>query len=65
MFRSMVRRFAKERIGPHVRAMDEAGVFRKDLLEEMFQLGLMSVEIPEEFGGQGGSFFKPSWRWKL
>ncbi len=56
-FQETVRRFAKERIGPHVRAMDEAGVFRKDLLAEMFQLGLMGIEIPEEFGGQGGSFF--------
>jgi short/branched chain acyl-CoA dehydrogenase len=58
MFQSMVRRFARERIGPHVRQMDEAGVFRKDLLEEMFKAGLMGIEIPEEFGGQGGSFFQ-------
>jgi len=57
MFRDTVRRFARERIGPHVRAMDDAAVFRKDLLHEMFELGLMGVEIPEEFGGQGGSFF--------
>jgi alkylation response protein AidB-like acyl-CoA dehydrogenase len=57
MFRDTVRRFARERIAPHVRAMDDAAVFRKDLLHEMFELGLMGVEIPEEFGGQGGSFF--------
>jgi alkylation response protein AidB-like acyl-CoA dehydrogenase len=57
MFRDVVRRFARERIAPHVRTMDEAGVFRKELLREMFDLGLMGVEIPEEFGGQGGSFF--------
>src|SRR5947209_730985 len=58
MFQSVVRRFARERIGPHVREMDEAGVFRHDLIGEMFALGLMSIEIPEEFGGQGGSFFQ-------
>src|ERR1700682_1134569 len=58
MFQSTVRRFARERIGPHVRAMDEAGVFRKDLLHEMFELGLMGIEIPEEHGGQGGTFFQ-------
>ena len=58
MFQATVRKFARERIGPHVRAMDEAGVFRKDLLEEMFELGLMGIEIPEEFGGQGGNFFQ-------
>ena len=58
MFQSSIRRFARERIGPHVRAMDEAGVFRKDLLHEMFELGLMGIEIPEEHGGQGGNFFQ-------
>src|SRR3984957_10208965 len=58
MFQSAGRKFARERIGPHVREMDEAGVFRKDLLHEMFELGLMGIEIPEEHGGQGGSFFQ-------
>jgi len=58
MFRSTILRFARERIGPHVREMDAAGVFRKDLLKEMFELGLMGIEIPEEFGGQGGNFFQ-------
>src|SRR5260370_41139962 len=58
MFQSVVRRFARERIGPHVRAMDEAGVFRKDVLEEMFQLGLMGIEIPEKYGGKRGTFFQ-------
>ncbi|HEV3081773.1 MAG TPA: acyl-CoA dehydrogenase [Gemmataceae bacterium] len=57
MFQATVRRFARERIGPYVREMDEAGVFRKELVKEMFQLGLMGIEIPEEFGGQGGNFF--------
>jgi alkylation response protein AidB-like acyl-CoA dehydrogenase len=57
-FQSTVLRFARERIGPHVRAMDDAAVFRKDLLKEMFELGLMGIEVPEECGGQGGSFFQ-------
>jgi alkylation response protein AidB-like acyl-CoA dehydrogenase len=58
LFQASVRRFARERLAPHVRAMDEAGVFRKDLLQEFFELGLMAVEVPEEFGGQGGTFFQ-------
>jgi short/branched chain acyl-CoA dehydrogenase len=58
MFQDAVRRFARERIGPYVREMDAAAVFRKDLLREMFELGLMGIEIPEEYGGQGGSFFQ-------
>jgi alkylation response protein AidB-like acyl-CoA dehydrogenase len=58
MFQATVRRFARERIGPYVRAMDEAAVFRKELLQEMFQLGLMGIEVPEAYGGQGGNFFQ-------
>jgi len=58
MFQATIQRFARERIGPHVREMDEAGLFRKDLLREMFELGLMGIEIPEEHGGQGGNFFQ-------
>jgi butyryl-CoA dehydrogenase/short/branched chain acyl-CoA dehydrogenase len=58
LFQSTVLKFARERIAPHVRAMDESAVFRKDLLKEMFELGLMGIEIPGEFGGQGGTFFQ-------
>jgi alkylation response protein AidB-like acyl-CoA dehydrogenase len=38
--------------------MDEAGAFRKDVLTKMFGMGLMAIEVPEEYGGQGGSFFQ-------
>ncbi|MBL8228600.1 MAG: acyl-CoA dehydrogenase [Bryobacterales bacterium] len=58
LFQSSVRRFAREQVGPHVRQMDEDGVFRQDLLRQFFELGLMGIEIPEELGGQGGSFFQ-------
>lgn len=58
LFQQSIRKFARERLAPHVRAMDEAGLFRKELLKEMFELGLMGVDIKEEYGGQGGSFFQ-------
>ncbi len=58
MFQASVRRFARERLAPRVRAMDEAGVFDKVLIEELFALGLMAVDVPEEYGGQGGTFFQ-------
>jgi len=58
LFQSTVGQFARDRLAPHVRAMDESGVFRKDLLAELFELGLMAVDVPEVFGGQGGSFFQ-------
>src|SRR5579872_7419884 len=58
LFQATVGLFARERIRPHVREMDEAGVFRKDILAQFFEMGLMGIEIPEEFGGQGGTFFQ-------
>ena len=58
MFQLSVRRFAREQIGPHVREMDETSTFRKDILAKLFAMGLMGIEVPEEFGGQGGSFFQ-------
>lgn len=58
LFQTTIRQFAKEQIGPHVRSMDEEGKFRGDLIKQFFDLGLMGIEIPEEYGGQGGSFFQ-------
>jgi butyryl-CoA dehydrogenase/short/branched chain acyl-CoA dehydrogenase len=58
MFQSSVRKFARDEIAPHVREMDEAGLFRKDLLQQFFGLGLMGIEVPEEHGGQEGTFFQ-------
>jgi short-chain 2-methylacyl-CoA dehydrogenase len=58
LFQATVRKFAKEQIGPHVRAMDEAGKFSAGILQHLFELGLMGIEIPEEYGGQGGDFFQ-------
>jgi butyryl-CoA dehydrogenase/short/branched chain acyl-CoA dehydrogenase len=58
LFRDTVRRFALEKIRPHVREMDEQARFRDDLLRAFFDLGLMAIEIPEDYGGQGGTFFQ-------
>lgn len=58
LFRNTVRRFARERIAPLVRAMDDAALLHKPLLNELFEAGLMGIEIPEEYGGQGGNFFQ-------
>jgi len=58
LFRDTVRRFAGEKIRPHSRQMDEQGKFRAELIEDFFRLGLMGIEIPEEWRGQGGSFFQ-------
>ncbi|HTA46586.1 MAG TPA: acyl-CoA dehydrogenase family protein, partial [Bryobacteraceae bacterium] len=58
LFRDTVRRFAHDEIAPLVRRMDDEAVFDKKLLQQLFDLGVMGIEIPEDFGGQGGSFFQ-------
>jgi butyryl-CoA dehydrogenase/short/branched chain acyl-CoA dehydrogenase len=58
LFRDNIRQFADEKIRPLVKEMDEKGVFEKDLIHDFFQLGLMGIEIPEQYGGSGGNFFE-------
>ena len=58
MFRDAVRKFAKEQIAPYSREMDEKGFLRKEILAHLFDLGLMGIDIPEEYDGQGGTFFQ-------
>jgi butyryl-CoA dehydrogenase/short/branched chain acyl-CoA dehydrogenase len=58
LFRDNIRQFADEKIRPLVKEMDEKGVFDKDLIREFFQLGLMGIEIPEQYGGGGAKFFE-------
>ena len=57
LFQSMAREFAENEIRPHAAAMDHEGIFRSDLIEKFFAQGFMSIDIPEVFGGSGGSFF--------
>ena len=57
LFRDNVRQFAEDSIRPRVREMDEKGVFERALIDQFFQLGLMGIEVPEQFGGAGGKFF--------
>ena len=57
LFYSTVRQFAEEAIAPQVRAMDDEQQFAAGLVGRLFELGLMSIEIAEEMGGAGGSFF--------
>ncbi|HEU4700335.1 MAG TPA: acyl-CoA dehydrogenase [Gemmatimonadales bacterium] len=55
MFRDAVRDFAESEIKPHVEEMDEAGKFRQDLIPKFFELGLMGIEVPEQWGGAAGT----------
>ncbi|MBM3728694.1 MAG: acyl-CoA dehydrogenase [Acidobacteria bacterium] len=57
LFRVSVREFARREVAPKVRAMDEAAHFDPSLLRQLFDVGLMAIDIPEQYGGQGGSFF--------
>ena len=58
LFRDNIRQFAEEKVRPLAKEMDEKGVFEKDLIHDFFQLGLMGIEVPEQYGGGGGKFFE-------
>jgi alkylation response protein AidB-like acyl-CoA dehydrogenase len=58
LFRDNVRQFAEEKLRPLVREMDEKQAFDHGLIDQFFQLGLMGIEIPEQYGGGAGSFFE-------
>jgi alkylation response protein AidB-like acyl-CoA dehydrogenase len=58
LFRTTVRQFAQENIAPLVRTMDEQQHFHPELIPQLFNLGLMGIEISIEYGGSGGTFFE-------
>src|SRR5436190_9850857 len=57
LFRDSVREFAEAQIRPHVREMDEQAKIPRALIDELFDLGVMGIEVPETYGGAGASFF--------
>jgi alkylation response protein AidB-like acyl-CoA dehydrogenase len=57
LLRTSVREFAEGQVRPLVRDMDEHARIPRDLIDRLFDLGVMGVEIPEAFGGGGGRFF--------
>ena len=57
LFQQSVREFAEQQVRPLTSEMDENGKFSPEILQQFFDLGLMGIEIPEEYGGQGGTFF--------
>jgi alkylation response protein AidB-like acyl-CoA dehydrogenase len=57
MFREAVRDFARQEVQPRVAAMERAGALDPTLLPQLFELGLMGIEVPVPFGGAGGGMF--------
>ena len=58
LFRDTVRDFARTEITPLVREMDEQQKFDPKLLRKLFDLGLMGIQVPDEFGGPAGTLFE-------
>lgn len=56
MMAESVSKFAQEVVLPMVREMDEAEKMDPSLVEQLFEQGLMGIEIPEEYGGAGMNF---------
>jgi len=57
IFRASVRGFAEQQVRPRAARMDREGQMDPDLIRQFFELDLMGVEVPEVYGGAGGSFF--------
>jgi len=57
IFRDSVRAFAEAQIRPLVREMDEHAKIPRSLVDRLFELGIMGIEVPESYGGSGGTFF--------
>lgn len=57
LFRASVREFAEGEVRPRIEAMEHAAKLDPDLIKQCFELGLMAIESPEEFGGAGSTIF--------
>jgi alkylation response protein AidB-like acyl-CoA dehydrogenase len=57
LFRASVREFAEGEVRPKVEAMEHAGKLDADIIRHCFELGLMAIESPEEYGGAGSTIF--------
>jgi alkylation response protein AidB-like acyl-CoA dehydrogenase len=57
LFRSSVREFAEGEVRPRVEAMEHAAKLDPELIKQCFELGLMAIESPEEYGGAGSTIF--------
>src|SRR5262249_33282724 len=57
LFRDSCRAFAEQRIRPLVHRMDEEAKLEASIIPELFELGLMGIHVPDNYGGAAGSFF--------
>jgi alkylation response protein AidB-like acyl-CoA dehydrogenase len=57
LFAEEISKFSQSQIRPRVLEMDESEQMDAGLIKEVFEMGLMGIEVPEQFGGSGGSFF--------
>jgi alkylation response protein AidB-like acyl-CoA dehydrogenase len=57
LFRASVREFAEGEVRPRVEAMEHASKLDPELITQCFDLGLMAIESPEEYGGAGSTIF--------
>jgi hypothetical protein len=57
LLRASVREFAEAQIRPLVREMDEHAKIGRPLIDKLFELGVMGIEVPETYGGGGAHFF--------
>ncbi|XP_075072187.1 short/branched chain specific acyl-CoA dehydrogenase, mitochondrial isoform X1 [Mixophyes fleayi] len=57
MMKEMVQKFAQDRIAPHVKTMDANSKMEDSIIQGLFELGLMGIEVDPKYGGTGSTFF--------
>ena len=57
LFKQEIAKFSQSVIKPHVEEMDEKEQLKPEIIKQCFEMGLMGIEIPDQFGGANGSFF--------
>src|SRR6185503_1342790 len=57
LFRDSVHDFAQAEIAPIAHQMDASGRYEPALIGKLFEMGLMGIDVPEQYGGAAGSFF--------
>lgn len=57
MFQQAIGSFAEKTVAPLVEEMDREQKLDQEIIDQSFQMGLMGIEVPEQYGGAGSSFF--------
>ena len=61
-FRSNLRRYVERELAPHALEWDEAGIFPREVFQQLAELGAIGINYPEAVGGSGGDYWHVGWQ---